>query len=804
MMIGNKKADKQLTNFANELKNNISSCDNNALIYQNLETIEGFVYKVPKQTIDIFKHILETSNPAIRKKEKFGIFEGKSHNDLILKGLELLSEIRYIIPNQVLPLLEKVTMSEDKNIKEKALEVVKKFSKYDYAVLYKSKIGYSAQRKALDYILKWPAKKSLANVDFVLVIIKELLSSSVEGSSWTDEKTLTMNFSHVQPTEFLKKIRKESMNLVYNLYKKTSDYKIRLRLSSVIEESLRGPGNVAYSDELRKMLDEDAKYLAEIYRKMIFDESANLIKENIAVAEEIEERMYYFAKPEKGHAADLAKLRDDIIADSFYKKVCPMIGGRAAYRGEEGYEESKKRREKDQQDTIAQISDENSAEWLETLEILAKQKEVIEEWKLGDFKRFLERLSIEKPDIADKFLEIAFRKNGALVKFSESFLIGFQVAQRFDLWDKYTEMIIKKRDAYLIGGICNSLLGYTQEQPPRKLRKNEIEILEEIVFKKKRFAFLKTKKKDNGMWYMHDRLFHALSFNSKPQQKKMESLLKEEIEKNPEYSQIHYHGIQFVATVFKWLDLSSTSTAFKKFLLKKVIEAHDLDWHLQEFLIALCNKDFDCIVDVFKQRIRRADALQKMDKSRGMKRWMKRKEFEAIPYHLNPDMQSLISNDKNFPKKMHEWISAMTLGWSTYNWEVSRFLEALKIDGMKVFSEVVENGNDNDLIRVINAMDGTHGADLEFCMKIVGKTDNSKIHKMIGGTIYSIGTVSGEYGIADAYKERVNSLEKYKKSKNKRIKKFANEMITSLLKSEEHERKRVAEEMQLRKIQFEG
>lgn len=805
MSLGNKEADKKLLEFARLTVSEISSSQSNDFIYDKLELLEEFVYKAPKQAIEIFKYILKSSNSPKKSRTKLGVSEGKGRNDIVLKGLGLLEEIRYILPNQVLPLLEKVIVTEEKEPKEKAIEILKKFVKYDYNVLFKSKIGYRAQRTALDYILKWPLKKRLSRLDFVLVIVKELLSSSVEGSSWTDEKTLSMSFSHVDPTDFLKKMRRDAINLILDLYNKASDPKIRLELSSTLEEVLRGPGNVKYSGKLRKMLDEDAVYLARIYRKMIFDKSGSLIRENVAVAEEIEERMYYFAKPEKGRPTALAKLRVDILNDSFYKKVYPMIGGRASYRGDDGYEESRQRREEDQRDMVAQISEENVAEWIEILNILAKQKNVIEEWKLGDLKRFLELLSMEKPDMADRFMQAAFKKKGALVNFSESFLIGFQVVQRVDLWDKYVELISKKQDAYLAGGICNSLLGYTQEQLPRKLRPNEISTLEEIVFKTKRFAFLKTKKKDNALWYLHDRLFHALAFNSKPQQQKMELLIKEEMEKNQEYAHVHYNGLQFVATVWKWLDLSSTSKAFKKFLLKKVVEVPDLDWHLQEFLIALCNKDFDCIIDVFRQRIVRAVALNKKDKSRGMKRLLKRKEFEAMPYHVNPDLQKLLTEDaERLSNILKSWMRKMTSGWSLYNWEVSRFLESVKADRRQVLSDIIAKGSDQDLLRVAYAIESISRADIDLCMQIVGRTDSMRIHKKIQSIVYSTGTVSGEYGIADAYKGKIEALQKYKKSTNKRIKNFATEMIGYLQKSEVAERKRVAEEIQLRKIQFEG
>ncbi|MFZ2881865.1 MAG: RelA/SpoT domain-containing protein, partial [Candidatus Moraniibacteriota bacterium] len=488
---------------AYNIQNMLASSTNDD-IFGKLEIIGNFPDKKPEEIISIIKSVLLKKPKKTTQIGNFGgekIF-GKTHKDVIIKCVGLIKSVRYFSTEKVLLILVDLIKSKNKDINEKSIDALRAIAKFDYHLLTKSKAGYSYQKFILEFIKKWSLAEKLSNIEFILTVVKELLSSSIEGSSWADEKTLNMHFAQVDPTDFLKNLRKETMDFVYNLYTKTSDPKIRLRLASVLEEVMRGPSNVNYSDLLKDMLEKDARYLSDVYRKMIFDDSGNIIKKNIAVAEEIEEKMFYFAKPKKGTRAELAKLREDITKDLFYTKVCPMIGGRAAYRGEEGYEESRQRRENDQKDVIAQISNQNFDEWLETLETLARQKEVIEEWKLGDFKRFLERLSIEKPGMADKLLEIAFKKHDALVKFSESFLIGFQVAQRFDLWDKYIENIVNKRNTHLIGGICNSLLGYTNEQPPRKLRANEVSILEEITFKKKRFAFLKTKKKDNGMWYM--------------------------------------------------------------------------------------------------------------------------------------------------------------------------------------------------------------------------------------------------------------------------------------------------------------
>lgn len=803
MSLGNKKADKQLTEFVNEIKRKIFSSSNNDTIYEYLELIDEFVYKVPNQMVDIFKHILKTNYPAKKSKSKFGIFEGKTRSEVILKGLELLSNIRYILPNAVLPLLEKVIVTEEKSIKEKALEILKKFSKYDYNVLFKSQIGYRAQRTALDYILKWSGKKCLANIDFVLTIVKELLGSSVEGSNWTDENTLTMHFAQLDPTVFLKKMRRDTMDFVASLYFKTNDQKIRLQLSSVLEEVMRGPTNIAYSDAIKKMMDDDARHLAVIYRKMIFDESGSVIKENIAIAEEVEERLYYFAKPET-ERTELERLRGDILKDPFYEMVYPIMGGRTAYKSEEGYEESKVLRANAIKDLISKITDLTITEWDKTLNILADQKNVIDEWKLGELKQFIENLSLEKSEIADKLLESAFKKDTNLIFFSENFLTGFQRAEKFDLWDKYVEIISKKKIVYLVAGIFSSLINYKENKIKRNLRLNEQAVLGEAVYKEKRFGFLKAKKKDEFGGYLHNSIFNALASNYKQHKTVVEKLLKEEIEGNQKYAYIYYNDLQFVATIKKWIDLSIASKSFKTYLLKKIIEAPSLDWHLQEFLLELCARDFECVMNVFKNRIDSYVKIQRNDKRRGIKRLIKRKEFEAIPYHFNDDLRKFIVENEKFPDIIGAWVKKMTLGLSYYNWEIGRFLDSIKADKKSVFSEIVSKGSDNDLLKVAYAIESIKKADFDLCMQIVGKTDNDRIHKKIGSIMYATGTVSGEFGIAEDYEKKIETLKKYLDSENNRINKFALEMTENLKKSAVDERKRATEESQLRKIKFEG
>ena len=586
---------------------------------------------------------------------------------------------------------------------------------------------------------------------------------------------------------------------------RASDLKTRLELVTALEEAIRRPGSAAYSDELGKMLEDDANYLADIYHKMIFDASGSLIRENIAVAVELDEWLYYQTKSEKNDSTELSKLRQEILSDEFYKKVRPLVAEQATYRETGGFEEAKRRREKDQRDIVSSISDENFAEWTDALEILAKQKGVIDDWKLIDLNRFFERLSATKPEFSDKILGEALKYKSAVLQFSAFFLMGFQNGNHFDLWDKYVGLFIKQKSVYLTAGIFFSLPKSDSEKQKRKLRSSELNLLEEAIYKKGRFRFLiKAKEADNG-GYLHGSLMSVACsyFHQNPSM--MERLIKQEFEGNLEYRYIFYNTLQFsLLASDSDIKISKVSAHFRLYLLKKIVEAPELDWNLQELLIALCKESPNLILDVFGKRIAHLVTFQKDDKSRGSQRLCKQKEYEAVPFHFNPDLQKIIIENKELPKTIMKWVKKMTLGWSPYNWEISRFLESAGVDMQAIFSRIVKKSDDKALLRIASTLDGTDGSDLDLCMEIIGRTDDKKIVRKIGSIIYSTGVVSGEYGIADAYKKKAELLQQYKKSKNRRKRSFAIDMIRRLEKDEIEERKSADEDRQLRKIQFEG
>ncbi len=113
----------------------------------------------------------------------------------------------------------------------------------------------------------------------------------------------------------------------------------------------------------------------------------------------------------------------------------------------------------------------------------------------------------------------------------------------------------------------------------------------------------------------------------------------------------------------------------------------------------------------------------------------------------------------------------------------------------KMLREVFQSG------RPLNFVEG---GELDLCMEIAGRTDNRRILRSLRSLLYATGVVSGEDGIARAYESKAEAMKGYLENTNPRIAAFAKEMHDSFIGSAQVERKRVVEEQQLRKIEFEG
>jgi hypothetical protein len=718
----------------------------------------------------------------------------------MLKGIELLDHIRYIVPDEVLKLAAQLSLDENSAIKGRALEVIKKFSQYDYNVLTKSKLGYSVQRRALDFVLAWPRKEQLRHIELVEIVLRELLNPSFEGTtSGLNDKaqyTITMHSGVVSPTDFLKKMRREAIDLGYELYKAVEDPKLKLKLIGVFDEAGRTPGNVLYGDDVAQMIADDLKYIADIYHKIVFGETGDKMTDYLGIVATIEERLYWINRSEKRRVEKSEKLRRDILNDELYHLFRLLVGDPVTYQEQEGWDTAEKSRGEEIDQLIGSINEVGLEGWFEKLNKIAGQHTIIEEWKFNPFKGFIRKLSEKKPQISDEILGKAFEANSSIKHFTSSFFDGFRTGAHFEEWDKYAGMIIDAKDQFLVTAMVFSLNLPQDSDLEKLIREQDVDLLENITKRNGSFSFLKKETDDRILQYA---LFNTLARNFARSHKRIEPLIVEEIKNYPKYLNIFFSELP-MATHRKWIDVKELLPETIEFLKEKMIEIPDIDWHVQDLLLEIgeiCGPE--PVLDVFMRRIRKDEEKKEKEGRR-----ITDERHEVIPYHFNPGLSKFIVEHTEYIKIAGDWVSKMTADWSIYNWHVSHLFQRLGKGFSEIIASLIEKSGDDNLLKAARAMHSIDGTNFELCIEIIRKTDNKRILSQVDSNMYTTGVVSGEYGLAEAYEGKAKMLEKYKTDESERVKKFADRMSKSFLDSAKRERQRADEEKQLRKIEFEG
>jgi hypothetical protein len=793
--LDSKKADEYLARIANDFFKDLEGINDNEQIIESLDIIAEFAYKVPNQIIDIVGYLAVHPINSKIIKSPFGKYESKSHVEVIAKTLDLLDRIRYIHSDGVLPILAQFSLSEEKVISTKAREVLKHFAKYDFNVLTKSEIGYGAQKKALDFVMAWSTKDQLQHIDFVETVLKELLSTSVEGTtSGLNENadyTLTMHFGVVSPTIFLKEIRRAAIDLVYKLYQSADDPKLKLRLVEILDETGRTPSNVSYGEDVVEMITDDLKYLVNIYRKIIFDKGR--MTNFLGIVATIEERLYWINRGEKKQLKELEQLRQDILSDKLYKVFRLLAGDPMAFRKEEGWNAGGKKLNGEIDMLINSLESSKIGLLSDQFNKIAEQHIIIDDWKFNTFKYFLRKVSEIKPRIADALFENALKNNLALKHFAGSFLDGFRIGDHFALWDKYAAVIISIKDSTLVSAIVSSLNLPPDSNLEKKIRGKDIDFLGAIAKRKGQFSFLQ-ETADRTLQYA---LFNTSMRNFERSPEKIEEIIVEELTSNSDCLEIFFSELP-MAIHRKWIDINDLRSTTIDFLLKKMVGLSSIDWYIQELLLKIGEQyGLKSILSVFIKRI------QQDAKNKKKREWLIGERYEVIPYHFNPDLSKFITEHSAYIELASKMVDKMTIDWSIYNWNIALLLQRLGRGFDEIIMSLIRKGDDDSLTKAVGAMHSIEGSNFGLSIEIVRRTDNKQILNQIEGNMYATGVVSGEYGISEAYEKKAKALKKYLVDKDKRVKTFASKMIESFLKNSEKERRLADEEKQLRKIEFE-
>ena len=788
---GNKKVDEALASFADKIFIEIKKPENKAEIYSKLELLEQFSYRVPDKTLEIIEFVLKN-----KCQEEFSDKILTNYGTITFKCFELLKSIRYLKTEEIFDLLVSLNLRVEK-IEKTRNETLKSLLQYNFKVL--KQVGLAVQRTIINKIIGWKKDEKIKNIEIIKIAIKEFLQPSYEYSNMIEWNKLQFTRGSLigDKDGNLAKIRKESIDLIFELYNLVADEKEKFELIKVLDEASRG-SHSGTDESLENIIRENSEYLIKKYQKIVFDKKGNVIC-GLPAAMEIEKQLLWFKKRcPKGDGKDVNDFITKLKKDDKYFVYRSLVDVDRFERLED------KKREIGKTNFSAKVI--VNKDWINILNDIAKASKIEEAWKFNDFHGFLTRLTEKEFEKGEYFLKDALKKNSALSEFSDAFILGFRNTGRVDLWDKYVSEIEKKKNGDLLSKILHSFYFYFKNTKKPDFREEDFSWIKNIASRKGKYNFLLN---DGYKKYFFDHtLFRAIILLWKYKKKSSEALLMNEIKKANGNSL--EQKIDDIELFISWneLEVSKWNKENLEYLVNYLIESREMDYRDQKLIEEIGKIDFDYVLKVIKKRL---DLLDRPIRKSN-------EYYDAIPRHLEEEFITLIKENKNkFEKEIIFWVEKK----KPESFSLSECGSLLRLIG-GIYSDVIKKLVKKDTLdtfdKVLGMTKSIDKPDLNLVFEIADSIviskkltieEKKKFLDRIGGSLYSTGMVSGEHGISEAHKQKAEDIIMIKKGleKNKKSKmliEFADRKIKDF--QDQSKKERIDEDRQIKimEIDFES
>lgn len=768
------KVKNYFESLINDFKNCLPRFKNNDDIYASLELLEEYIHHVPNDALKIIRIIISNKNPLKLKSrivKGWGKVNGKSHNDLVLKCIELLDKIRYLNLKDIFDLLIKLSLHQDQLVQSKAREALKNIAAYNLYVI--NGIGYRPQKFLLNEIENWSDRKLIRHCMAVLEITDELLSPSFEGQSMKDYKTFTLQFGALIVNDDLKKIRERTVVLLKKLYLLVNDLKQKQKIIQTLQEVTRVPGRGGYEQDMTDMVLENTNALIDYYISIIPNVDNEIIKD-------IEEDAHWLSR--RFNAKKLARIKElkSLISSNKEYSMFRVFVGYEYYdtaeteeRGPEknGWKEARAQRQNKIQELINDISEENYEAWERKILSVIKNYSFPEsQGQFWHFNFFLNELGKQKPEIAYKLL---IENEVKLEPFFAHLIAGIWQSK---LKGSAKELISKwvKEGKYL--STCALVFDYVGV-----LDKS---LINEIFNKAKE---IENKEVQSDTF---NNIIRSIVKNF-PKHKNTKNLFInsiKELTKNKSWD--------WIFNEWDSKNLKSLTRADVNVILENLLTLPDIRYPTEEFLAPIAEKYPKKVINFFYERF----LFQKEKKQED--------QYNAIPYSLNELNQPLSKNAGIIIPEILKWSKKKD---SLVYWKASHLIEAI----FPIFDEVLEeeliklirSKNKKNIRIVFDILHAYRGEEFlhNICKELIKEyPENDDYHERIFFVLSQMGAVSGEYGFVEGFKRKKKEIQSWKKDENKAIQLFVKKYEQHLDKRILFEKKQADEDIELRERRFDN
>lgn len=738
---------------------------------QYLAELAIYAVRMPVETYDLLESFCEKIDdaPFVELEHEYSFFdEATASERLATEAIGILERLRYFDLSRMLEILTNFSSFKNGAIQKRALEALKKSAKYDIDIFYSDEdragFGFAPQLKIVEFLEKHRAE--VTSVDVIFVLSNEILSPSMDGTSW-DYETVTWRKSTVPSDSTLEEIRTRTLSIIFDRYDLELIENDRRQIISAAFAATEFPRG-GCSPELQSIIENNTLAVFDWIKSIIPNEA-------FPVLQKLEHDIYwrYYHGTSDAIRAMALDIRDILLDNAEYEIYRHLIGFESIFEDWEtslaksrDFSKIEGERKVASEAYIKSISDENWVDWRHRiLNFCQVRSNDMATFPL--FYEFLEDLAVSHPEYA---LE--------LVRDYRDKIEFFEIPLFRGLW-KSPQREVLKQLALELATKGESLLAIA-----RMFISNEefdCNIVQRV---------LQTSIATKNEYILSELLLVAGTNYEIDPEFTVEKVFV------PAVNALNdLRSANWVQNIWRQGDMRTLISHLKpeelSAFLYGIERTHSITYQVEEILKVIAEKNPSAVIEFFGRRLKAVETSS---------------DFNAIPHGF----QSLHGPLSEHSNLIVETVKSWNRNDATlFRFRGGRFIAQIFPEfGHGIEAELMAlatSGNKLDANFVIGVVCNYYGEPFlhSVCRQLVitHYTDERLMEDVIH-VLEKTGVVSGEYGMAEAYASKAKEISYWEDDAEYSVREFAKGYIETLTKQEEFERKRADESIELRKHQF--
>jgi hypothetical protein len=769
-------ANTALNKEADKIYNILSTSSDYETLSRNITYLELFAFRVPDRTVTIIKMFLERlPTLGLPYNDMEGVYSFRSafttEEKLISLSLKVIDHVVYYQPERVLSIAYSLITHENETLAKQARGIFVEYSKYIIQVFYGDGktyggLGTQPQEKVLEFIQALPPEDWVKNHTLIVEICTTVLSAEMSGTRWTYDKVI-FSTGTLPPSDSVVAVRKTALSVLKKLFKQLKNPSDKKRVVGGLLSATYRPRSGEKQALIDLIIDDVVdvlNFLIEVFPQL-----------ELELVEALENDVYYIYQRLENPKSDAValQLRKMFDAHEEYQVFKYLIGFEGIFTDwsrdsdDRDFEGERQLREGKAKEFAASISGNNYEEWRNR--ILSYSR--IQSNDLATFPtfgKFLEFIGNSNPSIA---MRLITEDGKQLERFLIALMVGVWKTESRDLLKSHIQHWLQQGDLLAtitrFSGFMDPFdLTILSDAATKGLELKEPNTLFQIV------GAVSNQVKSTSADIVNRFLVPAV-----------QSLAEQD---QPYWINDFWFRREKKEIFERMTDLS------RQTILNSLLQLPSIGYEAEAVLTDLAKFNPVSVVEFFCSRLKR-------DKSGGEK-------YEPVPYEFHELAQQL----SRIPKE------AVDLVYETYDGNYGMFMfrgarllcnifPQLTPPFESELKRIALQKTEKDILFVLAILRGYDG-DLSIYnlakMLVQELPSNNDYENEIMIALESTGVVGGEFGFANAYKEKRDLIEPWLSDSNEKVRAFASKYSEMLTRQIEHEIKRAEESILLRKHEY--